>query len=276
MLNFKSGFNSFLESGDRQKELRLGYTGILLTALVGSSSLQFAISTAAALAANDNSMAAIPMSLLNLFFSLVISNVSFSFFCFDNDSGSIRLSARCHWNRLVRSIPIQIVCAAAISLVQVFASSFIVSMALMVSVQIGMFCSVFISVLASLVTAGCVFGIIEADSSEVNGVRGIKASGRILGRSLSSLKSGVGGIARPLVLLLAWNTLAAFAIPSVIAGFIGKSSALSSVSIASFIDSGMFMAAGIYTILMLIHFVVASYFEIDVLIGISARYCGKE
>lgn len=272
MFDFKNGFNSFLESGNRQKRVRSGYTGVLLFALVGSSAVQLVISTTVTLVSSAYPSMSVPMSLLNIFCSLVISNAAFSFFWMDSDSGSSRPSASCRWDRLLKSFPVQIVCAVLISLVQVFVSSLLVSMTLMVNVRLGMFCSVVISVMASLVTAGCVFGIIGADPSDVNGMHGVTVCGKILGRSFTNIRAGLGDIARPLCLLVIWNTLAGFAVPSIVTVFIGSSSVLSSLSIASLVGSGLFAAAGFYAVLMLIHFVVASYFEMDVLIGISTRY----
>ena len=205
------------------------------------------------------------------FLNLLLSNVAFSLFAVDR---SKRDGATCSnplrfisWSSTVPP-PLAILGARA----NLFGSldlSAIVVFASLASSQLGVLCSLVVAVIVTLLSASFVFVLIEDADVEQRGLRGIRFAPRYIMRSVTVLRSSWREIARPATLLVAWNLVASCAI-QVLVGWVVSSAALpSALSVTALVHEGLYYGAFAYMLLLLVHFAVASWLEIDVLMGVS-------
>lgn len=147
--------------------------------------------------------------------------------------------------------------------------SAIVVFASLASSQLGVLCSLVVAVIVTLLSASFVFVLIEDADVEQRGLRGIRFAPRYIMRSVTVLRSSWREIARPATLLVAWNLVASCAI-QVLVGWVVSSAALpSALSVTALVHEGLYYGAFAYMLLLLVHCAVASWLEIDVLMGVS-------
>lgn len=270
MRGIKAGFNAFLESGDKARALRAGYTGILVAALFVASLVQFALSTGVALVAVASPSSSVAAAVCAMVLSLLVSDAAFSFCAATEREGVRRPKANCPWRRMIASIPVQIACAVVLYFVQVLLA-ILVSIGTMLGAQVGLLCQLVVSLAVTLVTAGVVFQIVDDADGQVEGLRGMRMTGVLLSRSFAALRASLSDIARPTALFLTWGLIAGVALPTIVLGMVGKDAAQASLSAVSLANAGFGAAAAAYTALTVVHYLVASWFELDVLLGVAMR-----
>ena len=169
---------------------------------------------------------------------------------------------------LASTVPLQISGALLIYLVHLILSAIVV-FASLASSQLGVLCSLVVAVIVTLLSASFVFVLIEDADVEQRGLRGIRFAPRYIMRSVTVLRSSCREIARPATLLVAWNLVASCAI-QVLVGWVVSSAALpSALSVTALVHEGLYYGAFAYMLLLLVHCAVASWLEIDVLMGVS-------
>lgn len=232
------------------------------------SALQIGVSNVATELAYINPSITLICTVVAAFLNLLLSNVAFSLFAVDRSKETAQPARTPPVYLLASTVPLQISGALLIYLVHLILSAIVV-FASLASSQLGVLCSLVVAVIVTLLSASFVFVLIEDADVEQRGLRGIRFAPRCIMRSVTVLRSSCREIARPATLLVAWNLVASCAI-QVLVGWVVSSAALpSALSVTALVHEGLYYEAFAYMLLLLVHCAVASWLEIDVLMGVS-------
>lgn len=232
------------------------------------SALQLGVSNVATELAYINPSITLICTVVAAFLNLLLSNVAFSFFAVDRSKETLQPARTPSVYLLASTVPLQISGALLIYLVHLILSAIVV-FASLASSQLGVLCSLVVAVIVTLLSASFVFVLIEDADVGQRGLRGIRFAPRYVMCSITALRSSCREIARPAMLLVTWNLVASCAIP-VLVGWVVSSAALpSALSVTSLVHEGLYYGAFAYMLLLLVHCAVASWLEIDVLMGVS-------
>ena len=231
------------------------------------SALQIGVSNVATELAYINPSITLICTVVAAFLNLLLSNVAFSLFAVDRSKETVQPARTPPVYLLASTVPLQISGALLIYLVHLILSAIVV-FASLASSQLGVLCSLVVAVIVTLLSASFVFVLIE-DADVEQRLRGIRFAPRYIMRSVTVLRSSWREIARPATLLVAWNLVASCAI-QVLVGWVVSSAALpSALSVTALVHEGLYYGAFAYMLLLLVHCAVASWLEIDVLMGVS-------
>lgn len=228
------------------------------------SALQLGVSNVATELAYINPSITLICTVVAAFLNLLLSNVAFSLFAVDRSKETVQPVRTPPVYLLASTIPLQISGALLIYLVHLILSAIVV-FASLASSQLGVLCSLVVT----LLSASFIFVLIEDADMGQRGLRGVRFAPRYVMRSIAVLRSSCREIARPATLLVVWNLVASYAI-QVLVGWVVSSAALPSVlSVTTLLHEGLYYGAFAYMLLLLVHCAVASWLEIDVLMGVS-------
>ena len=228
------------------------------------SALQIGVSNVATELAYINPSITLICTVVAAFLNLLLSNVAFSLFAVDRSKETVQPARTPPVYLLASTVPLQISGALLIYLVHLILSAIVV-FASLASSQLGVLCSLVVAVIVTLLSASFVFVLIEDADVEQRGLRGIRFAPRYIMRSVTVLRSSCS----PATLLVAWNLVASCAI-QVLVGWVVSSAALpSALSVTALVHEGLYYGAFAYMLLLLVHCAVASWLEIDVLMGVS-------
>ena len=231
------------------------------------SALQIGVSNVATELAYINPSITLICTVVAAFLNLLLSNVAFSLFAVDRSKETVQPARTLPVYLLASTVPLQISGALLIYLVHLILSAIVVFASLASSQLV--LCSLVVAVIVTLLSASFVFVLIEDADVEQRGLRGIRFAPRYIMRSVTVLRSSWREIARPATLLVAWNLVASCAI-QVLVGWVVSSAALpSALSVTALVHEGLYYGAFAYMLLLLVHCAVASWLEIDVLMGVS-------
>ncbi len=232
------------------------------------SALQLGVSNVATELAYINPSITLICTVGAAFLNLLLSNVAFSLFAVDRSKETVQPARTPPVYLLASTVPLQISGALLLYLVHLILSAIVV-FASLASSQLGVLCSLVVTVIVTLLSASFIFVLIEDADVEQRGLRGIRFAPRYVMRSITVLRSSCREIARPATLLVVWNLVASYAI-QVLVGWVVSSAALpSALSVTALVHEGLYYGAFAYMLLLLVHCAVASWLEIDVLMGVS-------
>ena len=227
------------------------------------SALQIGVSNVATELAYINPSITLICTVVAAFLNLLLSNVAFSLFAVDRSKETVQPARTPPVYLLASTVPLQISGALLIYLVHLILSAIVV-FASLASSQLGVLCSLVVAVIVTLLSASFVFVLIEDAGVEQRGLRGIRFAPRYIMRSVTVLRSSCREIARPATLLVASCAI------QVLVGWVVSSAALpAALSVTALVHEGLYYGAFAYMLLLLVHCAVASWLEIDVLMGVS-------
>ena len=194
------------------------------------SALQIGVSNVATELAYINPSITLICTVVAAFLNLLLSNVAFSLFAVDRSKETVQPARTPPVYLLASTVPLQISGALLIYLVHLILSAIVV-FASLASSQLGVLCSLVVAVIVTLLSASFVFVLIEDADVEQRGLRGIRFAPRYIMRSGAALPSAL--------------------------------------SVTALVHEGLYYGAFAYMLLLLVHCAVASWLEIDVLMGVS-------
>ncbi|MDY4535194.1 MAG: hypothetical protein SPD98_08115 [Tractidigestivibacter sp.] len=274
-MNARERFDAFLESGDRARECRRDRSASLWGVLFISCVIQFVSSTLASEMSYAQPTATRLWTPVALLLNLLISNAAFSFFIVSESDGEKSPSLRCPAHLMASTLPLQIAGALLIYLIQL-ALSIPASFAAMVSGRLGLLCSLAASIIATLLSATFVFVTIGNADAGHRGFRGLRCLRRCLSDTVAIAASSAKDVARPAAVLVVWNFIASCSMTPFVSWVVSDGSLPSVLSVTTLLHSGLLPGAIAYTLFSLVYYAVASWLEIDVVLGAALSFDGRK
>lgn len=241
-------FNAFLESGARARDARRDSTLQLWVALVIASALPALLSRGLGALASSSAPTAVAASAVTLLVGMLASNAAFALFSLIPGSKKVSLGM-VPWGALARTLPAQVFLAIVVGLAQGMALAILGSFAGSVP-QLGLLCTVVVALVASLVTAGAVFQLVDSGFPAFWGLKGVMRVPHLLACSSKMVIDASPQVAKPAFLFITWSMAA------------GLISAFPQVANSEYLYNG----------LIALNYLVAGYLEIDLLAGLSLRW----
>ena len=266
-MGLRESYNNFLDKNEPLAELdranqavraaRRGHVPGLLAVIVAGSVCSMALSLLASILGYGNAGAALVWSLAASVAGMFVGNLVFVVFLERVREGHLTVEGV---KRYAKTLPVQIVCMIVLAVGNTFASN-LVGVATSFNAHVNVFCSIFVSVLFTLVNAAVAFAIYD----------GVKGIGNILSGAFKLLGRNWAAMLGLSILFVAWTVVANIAYARLLSGNLAEVQTINNIFHA-LLAAQDYPLLGQVALFYLVNYVVGGLFEIAPFLGLAWCY----